>query len=134
MPQGAGRQQAAQQINERKGQLEKELRQLETNVTQAARDAAKDEKAAARKLSEAASEISDNQLAERVRQSQGMVSRGNDRNQLEAAESDITEGIDKRRQQAWRGAAGARCRPAAQRATGPGRSCAPGSASGRIAG
>jgi hypothetical protein len=90
---GAGRTQAARQINERKAQLEARLGELEAHLDRAAREAARKEREASRKLAEAAAAIRDNRLRDRVRYSQPMVSRGN-LQELATAEATIAAGIE----------------------------------------
>lgn len=92
-PSGAGRTQAARQINERKAQLEARLGELEADLDRAAREAAREEREASRKLAEAASAIRDNRLRDRVRYSQPMVSRGS-LQELASAEAPIAAGIE----------------------------------------
>jgi hypothetical protein len=93
---GAGRAQQARQINERKNTLEEKLGKLEGQLDRAARDSANDEKAASRKMAEAAGAIRDNRLRDRIRYSQNLVSRGNEKS-IADAEGDISRGIEEMR-------------------------------------
>jgi hypothetical protein len=94
LPQGAGRPQAAGQIAERKAQLSERVGQLEADLDRAARGVSTDERAAGRKLAEAAGEIRDNQIQEQIRLSSRMVSQGSNPSTIDRAESEITEGLD----------------------------------------
>ncbi|HEY7187551.1 MAG TPA: hypothetical protein VH436_13445, partial [Vicinamibacterales bacterium] len=91
------RAQQAARINERKDALEQKLGELEGNLDRAARDSSRDEKQASRKMSEAAGAIRDNRLRDAVKYSKALVSRGNNQ-QANAAEGDISRGIDEVRQ------------------------------------
>ena len=57
-----------------------------------------DEKAASRKMAEAAGAIRDNRLRDKVRYSRQLVSRGRNQDDVNAAEADIAGGIDEVRQ------------------------------------
>jgi hypothetical protein len=93
----SARAQAARQINEKKDQLETKLGQLESDLDEAARDASREERPASRKMAEAAGAIRDNRLRDAVRYSKALVSRGSNQ-QANAAEADISRGIDEMRQ------------------------------------
>jgi hypothetical protein len=93
----SARTQAARQINEKKDQLEAKLGKLEADLDEAARDASREERPASRKMAEAAGAIRDNRLRDAVRYSKALVSRGSNQ-QANAAEGDISRGIDEMRQ------------------------------------
>jgi hypothetical protein len=93
----SARTQAARQINEKKDQLEEKLGRLEADLDEAARDASREERPASRKMAEAAGAIRDNRLRDAVRYSKALVSRGSNQ-QANAAEADISRGIDEMRQ------------------------------------
>jgi hypothetical protein len=93
----SARAQAARQINEKKDQLEAKLGKLESDLDDAARDASREERPASRKMAEAAGAIRDNRLRDAVRYSKALVSRGSNQ-QANAAEGDISRGIDEMRQ------------------------------------
>jgi hypothetical protein len=93
----SARTQAARQINEKKDQLEAKLGKLESDLDDAARDASREERPASRKMAEAAGAIRDNRLRDAVRYSKALVSRGSNQ-QANAAEGDISRGIDEMRQ------------------------------------
>ncbi len=93
----SARAQAARQINEKKDQLEAKLGKLESDLDEAARDASREERPASRKMAEAAGAIRDNRLRDAVRYSKALVSRGSNQ-QANAAEGDISRGIDEMRQ------------------------------------
>ncbi len=96
-PNASARTQAARQINEKKDQLENKLGKLESDLDEAARDASREERPASRKMAEAAGAIRDNRLRDAVRYSKALVSRGSNQ-QANAAEGDISRGIDEMRQ------------------------------------
>jgi hypothetical protein len=96
-PNTSSRTQAARQINEKKDQLEAKLGKLESDLDEAARDASREERPASRKMAEAAGAIRDNRLRDAVRYSKALVSRGSNQ-QANAAEGDISRGIDEMRQ------------------------------------
>ena len=87
----------ARTINEKKDQLEQKLGKLEADLDNAARDASREERPASRKMAEAAGAIRDNRLRDAVRYSKALVSRGSNQ-QANAAEGDISRGIDEMRQ------------------------------------
>ena len=89
----AGRQAMAQEIADRKSDLDEGLGRLEAQLDQAARDAAASERAASREMAEAAGMIRDERLRDKVRFSRAMVNRGSDPASLRAAENDIAGGI-----------------------------------------
>jgi hypothetical protein len=93
----SARAQAARQINEKKDQLEARLGKLEADLDEAARDASREERPASRKMAEAAGAIRDNRLRDAVRYSKALVSRGSNQ-QANAAEGDISRGIEEMRQ------------------------------------
>ena len=93
----SARAQAAGQINGKKDQLEQKLGKLEADLDEAARDASREERPASRKMAEAAGAIRDNRLRDAVRYSKALVSRGSNQ-QANAAEGDISRGIDEMRQ------------------------------------
>jgi hypothetical protein len=86
----------ARTINEKKDQLETKLGKLEGDLDDAARDASREERPASRKMAEAAGAIRDNRLRDAVRYSKALVSRGTNQ-QANAAEGDISRGIDEMR-------------------------------------
>jgi hypothetical protein len=86
----------ARTINEKKDQLEAKLGKLEGDLDDAARDASREERPASRKMAEAAGAIRDNRLRDAVRYSKALVSRGSNQ-QANAAEGDISRGIDEMR-------------------------------------
>jgi hypothetical protein len=88
----AARGELAQRINERKDELEARLGALENDLERSAQDATREERAAARRMSEAAAAISDNRLQDVVNYSQRLVERGTPA-QASAAEADIARGI-----------------------------------------
>jgi hypothetical protein len=90
----AERAQQARQLNEKKDALEAKLGELESALDRAARDSATDEKAASRKLSEAAGAVRDNRLKDKVRFSKSLVGRGRSQDDINTMESDIASGID----------------------------------------
>jgi hypothetical protein len=94
---GAERQQQARAINEKKDQLEARLGELEGDLDRGAREASREERPASRKMAEAAGAIRDNRLRDAVRYSKALVSRGQPQ-QANAAEGDISKGIDEVRQ------------------------------------
>ena len=93
----SARAQQARQINEKKDQLETKLGKLESDLDDAARDASREERPASRKMAEAAGAIRDNRLRDAVRYSKALVSRGSNQ-QANAAEGDISRGIEEMRQ------------------------------------
>ncbi len=93
----SARTQAARQVNEKKDQLEAKLGKLEGDLDDAARDASREERPASRKMAEAAGAIRDNRLRDAVRYSKALVSRGSNQ-QANAAEGDISRGIEEMRQ------------------------------------
>ncbi len=93
----SARAQTARQINEKKDQLEGKLGKLESDLDEAARDASREERPASRKMAEAAGAIRDNRLRDAVRYSKALVSRGSNQ-QANAAEADISRGIEEMRQ------------------------------------
>jgi len=88
------RSQQARQLSEKKDALEAKIGELESSLDRAARDASGDEKAASRKLSEAAGAVRDNRLRDKVKFSKQLVSRGRSQDDINAMEGDIAEGID----------------------------------------
>jgi hypothetical protein len=93
----ANRRQQATQINQQKTDLEAKLSSLEQQLDRAARDATKTEKQASRKMAEAAGTIRDNRLGDKLRYSQNLVNRGASPQAYQAAENEITGGIDELR-------------------------------------
>jgi len=94
---GIGTSERAQQsrsINEKKDALESKLGELESQLDRASRDASAEEKAASRKLAEAAGVIRDNRLRDYVRYSRQMVSRGRNQAEVNAAENSISQGLE----------------------------------------
>jgi hypothetical protein len=96
---GTGNARAAQAraINEKKDQLEAKLGELEADLDRGAREASREERPASRKMAEAAGAIRDNRLRDAVKYSRALVSRGSPA-QANAAEGDISKGIDEVRQ------------------------------------
>jgi hypothetical protein len=92
---GSGtRAQQNQQLSTRKESLEAKLGQLENDLDRAARDASKDQKNASRKMADAASALRDQRLRDQVRYSRQLVNRGAPSQTVNAAEGNITRGID----------------------------------------
>jgi hypothetical protein len=96
-PNGAGRREQAQKVAERKNDLETRLNSLEQQLDRAARDSSATERAASRKMAEAAGAIRDNRLGDKLRYSQNLVNRGATPQAVDAAENDIAGGIDELR-------------------------------------
>jgi hypothetical protein len=96
-PSGTNRREQARGIDEQKNQLEGRLTQLEQQLDRAARDAASTERAASRKMAEAAGSIRDNRLADKIRYSQNLVNRGATPGVYNAAENEIGAGIEELR-------------------------------------
>jgi hypothetical protein len=94
---GAERQQQARGIIDKKDQLEAKLGELEADLDRGAREASREERPASRKMAEAAGAIRDNRLRDAVKYSRALVSRGTSQ-QANAAEGDISKGIDEVRQ------------------------------------
>ena len=94
---GAERQQQARGIIEKKDQLEAKLGELEADLDRGAREASREERPASRKMAEAAGAIRDNRLRDAVKYSRALVSRGQP-SQANAAEGEISKGIDEVRQ------------------------------------
>jgi hypothetical protein len=90
----AERSQQARQLGDKKDALEAQIGELESSLDRAARDASGDEKAASRKLSEAAGAVRDNRLRDKVKFSKQLVSRGRSQDDINAMEGDIADGID----------------------------------------
>src|SRR4029079_18248420 len=88
------RAQQARQLSEKKDALESKIGELESSLDRAARDAAGDQKATSRKLSEAAGAVRDNRLRDKVRFSKQLVGRGRSQDDINAMEGDISDGID----------------------------------------
>lgn len=95
---GQRRADAARRINEQKDELEAKLGQLEAQLDSAAREASSQERAASRKLADAAGEIRNNRLRDKIRYSKALVSRGFSPDSLQANESDISSGIEEMRE------------------------------------
>src|SRR4029450_11342421 len=93
----SARTQAARGINEKKDQLEAKLGKLESDLEDAARVGGGADGPASRKVAEAAGAIRDNRLRDAVRYSKALVSRGSNQ-QANAAEGDISRGIEEMRQ------------------------------------
>ncbi len=89
--------QQARAINEQKNELAEKLDALEAQLDRAARDAAGTERAASRKMAEAAGAIRDNRLRDKVDYSRNLISRGNPQS-IDAAETDIAGGINEARE------------------------------------
>lgn len=81
-------------INEEKSGLDTKLNALEQQLDRSARDASANERAASRKMAEAAGAIRDNRLSDKIRYSQNLINRGASPQVANAAENDITAGID----------------------------------------
>jgi hypothetical protein len=94
---GPGRAQQMRQLTERKDALEAKLGDLEQQLDRSARDASKDEKAASKKMAEAADALRDNRVRDTVRYTRSLVNRGATGQQLAAAENAISEGIEEAR-------------------------------------
>ena len=82
----------AERINERKDGLEARLGALENDLQRSAQDATREERGAARRMSEAAAAISDNRLQDYVSYSQNLVNRGTVQQAMQAEEQ-IAAGI-----------------------------------------
>jgi hypothetical protein len=93
----SGRRDQARRINEQKTDLESRLNALEQQLDRSARDAAANERAASRKMADAAGSIRDNRLADKLRYSQNLVSRGAAPQVVDAAENEIAGGIQELR-------------------------------------
>ena len=98
VPPDANRRVEARAINAQKTDLEAKLNSLEQQLDRAARDASANERAASRKMAEAASSIRDNRLADKLRFSQNLVNRGASPTVYNAAENDIAAGIEEVRE------------------------------------
>jgi hypothetical protein len=92
-----GRRDQARRINEQKTDLESRLNSLEQQLDRAARDAAANERAASRKMAEAAGSIRDNRLSDKLRYSQNLVNRNAAPQVVDAAENEIAGGIEELR-------------------------------------
>lgn len=90
---GPARTQQGRQINEKKDALEAKLGELEARLDRASRDASAEERAASRRLSEAAGAIRDNRLRDRVRYSR-VTNRAVPQAAVASAEGEIAAGID----------------------------------------
>ena len=91
---GASRYQQNQQLTSRKQALEQKLDDLEQQIDRAARDSAKDQKAASKKMAEAGDALRDNQLKDKVRSTQILVNRGISGQMLSQYEGNIQQGLD----------------------------------------
>lgn len=85
------------QLVERKSGLEQRLGDLEQQLDRAARDASQDEKAASRKLADAAEALRGNEVRDKVRFTRELANRGAPSSMMTAAEGEITRGIDEMR-------------------------------------
>ncbi len=90
---GEERRQAISRLNEQKQSLDERAGQLERGLDRSAGDAARDEKEASRKLTEAAGAIRDSRLRDKVRYSRQMLGRAS-KDTMDAVEEDITESIE----------------------------------------
>ena len=97
VPNSNERREDARDVNDRKTDLENRLNALEQDLDRAARDASANERAASRKMAEAAGSIRDNRLGDKLRYSQNLVNRGSAPQAVDAAENDIAAGIDEMR-------------------------------------
>jgi hypothetical protein len=97
LPNNGTRREQAGRVNQEKTDLEQKLNTLEQQLDRAARDAAATERAASRKMAEAAGSIRDNRLADKLRYSQNLVTRGATPQTVETAENDIAGGIQELR-------------------------------------
>jgi len=88
----AARAQQAARINERKDELEARVGALENDLERSAQDATREERAAARRMSDAAAAISDNRIQDYLSYSQNVVSRGTVQQAMQAEEQ-ISAGI-----------------------------------------
>ncbi len=93
VPNSQARRDRARQVNDKKTDLESRVNSLEQQLDRAARDASANERAASRKMAEAASAIRDNRLADKLRYSQNLVNRAAAEQAVDAAENDIASGI-----------------------------------------
>ena len=93
----ATRRKRARRVYEEKGDLEARLNSLEQQLDRAARDASSTERAASRKMAEAAGSIRDNRLGDKLRYSGGLVYRGASVQVVDAAENEIAGGIEELR-------------------------------------
>ena len=97
VPNSTARRDQARRVNEQKTDLETRLNALEQQLDRGARDAAANERAASRKMAEAAGSIRDNRLTDKLRYSQNLVNRGAAPQVVDAAENEIAGGIDELR-------------------------------------
>ena len=93
-PTSSERRAQTRRINEEKSELDTKLNALEQQLDRSARDASANERAASRKMAEAAGAIRDNRLSDKIRYSQNLINRGASPQVANAAENDITAGID----------------------------------------
>jgi hypothetical protein len=98
LPNDTNRRAQAQRVAEEKSDLEAKLNALEQELDRAARDSSSTETAASRKMAEAASSIRDNRLGDKLRYSQNLVNRGATPDIVDAAENDISGGIEEMRE------------------------------------
>ena len=91
------RRERARRVYEEKGDLEARLNSLEQQLDRDARDASSTERAASRKMVEAAGSIRDNRLGDKLRYSGGLVYRGASAQAVDAAENEIAGGIEELR-------------------------------------
>ena len=98
VPNSRSRREQARQVNAEKSELEAKLNSLEQQIDRAARDASATERAASRKMAEAAGSIRDNRLGDKLRYSQNLISRRASGEDVNAAENDIARGIEELRE------------------------------------
>jgi hypothetical protein len=93
-PQGDARREQARQLVERKDSLESGLGEFERHLDRIASEAARDERDASRRLTEAAAGIRDNRLRDRIRYSKSMLNGRIPPDSLQATEQEITLGLE----------------------------------------
>ena len=90
---GESRRQLVGQLSERKTELASEIGDLEKQLDRSAADASRDQRDAARRMSEAANTIRDQRLRDRLRYSQAMLGRST-RETQDSMEREIASGLD----------------------------------------
>ena len=105
VPDSRTRREQAGRVNEQKNELETKLNSLEQQLDRAARDASATERAASRKMAEAAGSIRDNRLGDKLRYSQNLISRRASAQAVDAAENEIAGGIEELRKRLGEAAA-----------------------------
>ena len=90
---GAGRQQRAQQLGQRKDQMDAKVGELQKDLEKLANDTRRDEKDASRKLDEAANSIRDRKVREKIRYSKSTL-QGAGSEAARGMEDDISANLD----------------------------------------